>query len=188
MHQVIIEQIIETFYSRGSILSMKLTNYLNSVPSHKEIYLYQLTISTLISKCLKSPRPIVEQSLLINLLNNFNEKLSEEAGNVTKVELSKMLETQLFEVFSKGETLDFSSIINVANLISFLANNLKQNWDWEKYLENESSFVKRRVLLLLTLEKAKVLNDNFVLPETFSQYPHYEMTDKLTNEMQYKTV
>lgn len=62
----------------------------------------------------------------MNLVNNFNEKLSEDAGNVTKVELSKMLENQIYEVFSKGENLDFSSIINVANLISFLVVNLKQ--------------------------------------------------------------
>jgi len=63
---------------------------------------------------------------MVNLVNNFNEKLSEDAGNVTKVELSKMLENQIYEVFSKGENLDFSSIINVANLISFLVVNLKQ--------------------------------------------------------------
>lgn len=72
-------------------MTIKLNNYLKSVPSHKESYLYQLTISTLISKCLKSSRPIVEQSLLVNIVNNFNEKLSEDAGNVTKVELTKML-------------------------------------------------------------------------------------------------
>ena len=75
---------------------------------------------------MKSTRPIVEQSLMVNLVNNFNEKLSEDAGNVTKVELSKMLENQIYEVFSKGENLDFSSIINVANLISLLVVNLKQ--------------------------------------------------------------
>jgi len=63
---------------------------------------------------------------MVNLVNNINEKLSEDAGNVTKVELSKMLENQIYEVFSKGENLDFSSIINVANLISFLVVNLKQ--------------------------------------------------------------
>lgn len=88
---MIIEQIIETFYPRGQILSIKLNNYLNSVPSHKENYLYQFAISTLISKCLKSPRPIVEQSLLVTTVNNFNEKQSEEAGNVTKVELFKIV-------------------------------------------------------------------------------------------------
>ncbi len=41
-----------------------------------------------------------------------------------------MLENQIYEVFSKGETLDLNMILNVANLISFLANNLKQDWDW----------------------------------------------------------
>jgi len=41
-----------------------------------------------------------------------------------------MLENQIYEIFSKGETLDFSMILNVANLISFLANNLKRDWDW----------------------------------------------------------
>jgi len=51
---------------------------------------------------LKSTRPIVEQSLMVNLVNNFNEKLTEDAGNVTKVELSKMLENQISEVFTKG--------------------------------------------------------------------------------------
>lgn len=63
---------------------------------------------------------------MVNLVNNFNEKLSEDAGNVTKVELSKMLENQICEVFTKGENLDFSSIINATNLISFLVVNLKQ--------------------------------------------------------------
>lgn len=52
--------------------------------------------------------------------------MSEEAGNLTKVELAKMLEDQIYEIFSKGESLDFSGIINLANLISFLVNNLKQ--------------------------------------------------------------
>lgn len=99
----------------------------------------------------------------------------EESGNLTKGELSSMLEGQVFEVFAKGESLDFSMILNVANLVSFLANNLKRDWDWERYLENEPSFVKRRVLLSLILEKVKVLNENFILPESFSAYPHYQM-------------
>jgi hypothetical protein len=50
---------------------------------------------------------------------------------------------------------------------------MKVEWDWERYLEGDNEFAKKRVLLLLTLEKIKTLNDNFVLHEAFSAYPHY---------------
>lgn len=67
--------------------------------------MYQFTVSTLLSKCLKSQNPIVEQALIVNMVNSFSvdEDTSEESTkNVTKVDLEKMVENQIFEIFSKG--------------------------------------------------------------------------------------
>lgn len=36
----------------------------------------------------------------------------------------------------KGENLDFNSLLHFANLCSFVYNNWKFDWDWERYVEN----------------------------------------------------
>lgn len=54
-------------------------------------------ISLLIAKSLKSSRPIVEQSLLIGLINNFDDEVNKErGGSLTRDGLSRMLEAQVY--------------------------------------------------------------------------------------------
>jgi len=61
-------------------------------------------------------------------------------------------------------------LISFAKLFSFIANNWKEEFNWEGYVLGEELFVKRNALLRLILEKLMLLNDKFACPKILNKY------------------
>jgi hypothetical protein len=61
-------------------------------------------------------------------------------------------------------------LISYAKLFSFIANNWREDFNWDSYTVGEEQFVKRNALLRLILEKLMLLNDKFACPQVLSKY------------------
>lgn len=76
-------------------------------------------------------------------------------------------------------------LISFAKLFSFIANNWREDFNWEGYTAGEELFLKRNALLRLILEKMMLLNDKFVCPQVLSKY---EPSRVCTSEEEFQKV
>ena len=75
-------------------------------------------VQSLTLRGLRCKRPIIESSLLLSLKKNIGES----AG--------RLINYFLGQIFASSEGFELSVIINLANMVSFIAANWKEAFDW----------------------------------------------------------
>ena len=54
-------------------------------------------------------------------------------------------------LFTQGENFNLDLIVRFAQIVSYILINWDRKWDWEKIIENQETFVKRKILLKIIL-------------------------------------
>jgi hypothetical protein len=67
----------------------------------------------------------------------------------------------MFDMVEEGE---LGMVVALGNGLSYLVNCWRGEWPWDRFVDHSNGYLRRKVLLLLVLEKAKSLNSHFVVP------------------------
>ena len=76
-------------------------------------------------------------------------------------DLSKSIQEIIHELFNYAENFTLDLIVHFSSITSSVITNWDRKWDWDKMLENQENFVKRKILLRIMIEKICILNDKF---------------------------
>ena len=110
--------------------------------------MFRLIAEVLVCKALKNKNFVIETSIITSLAKQDED-------------LSKSLEEIIHELFSQAENFTLDLIVHFSSIASSIITNWDKKWDWDKMLESEENFVKRKILLRITVEKICILNDKF---------------------------